>query len=155
MPTRKVTNFIVIAVAVLLSAAFVTFRQETAAGSGIYGVAKIGPTCPVVKVGSDCPDKPYQATIDIFAAKVYQPGEAVPEPQFYDPKGKSSYPPVGDKVVDFQTDSSGNFRVSLNPGSYVLRNQSTSSLPSLRAVAVTVTVGKFAKVDLTFDSGLR
>lgn len=149
MSTRKITNFLAIASAVLLSAAFVTFRPEGTAGSGVYGVATISPTCPVVRTGdSKCAPKPFQATITVFLVPPY-----TVIPAIY-PTPTGSVPTVR-KVTSLTTDGEGKFRVSLEPGVYVFRKDGVGQLPSLPDVVASVTGGQFTEVALPFDSGIR
>lgn len=100
--------------------------------SGVYGRVTIGPVCPVVQVGKDCPDKPYQATLSILTAS-------------------------GDKVTRIVTDADGNFRANLAPGSYILRPETPQNqpLPHAQEQQFTVTAGKFTEIPVTYDSGIR
>ena len=98
--------------------------------SGIEGQALIGPTCPVVQVGQECPDQPYQATVTVLNDK-------------------------GKQVTQFETDAEGRFRVPLEPGTYTLRPASPSVMPSAPEQTVTVTAGQFTQVLIQYDSGIR
>ncbi len=139
MPTRKITNFLAIAAAVLLSAAFVTFRPEGTAGSGVYGLATISPICPVVRTGdSNCAPKPFQVNIAVYLV----PPHTVIAAIYPTPSG--SVPTVR-KVTTLMTDSEGRFRVSLEPGVYVFRKEVASQLPRLPDIVANVTRGNLAK----------
>ena len=37
--------------------------QPASADNGVEGQVFISPVCPVVQVGQECPDQPYQATL--------------------------------------------------------------------------------------------
>ena len=50
---------------VLLTTACSLLATPTPAESGITGKVTIGPMCPVMIEGQDCPDRPYQATITV------------------------------------------------------------------------------------------
>jgi hypothetical protein len=101
--------------------------------SGIEGQVLIGPTCPVVGPNDpDCADKPYQATLTVLN-------------------------PSGQKVIQFTTDVEGKFRVSLNPGDYILHPESPSDtlLPVGQEQPFTVIAGQFTKLTVSYDSGIR
>ena len=74
--------------------------------SGITGKALVGPMCPVMIEGQECPDQPYQATITVNSLE-------------------------GRRIVQFQTDEQGNFNVRLAPGEYILHPETPQgrSLP--------------------------
>ena len=100
--------------------------------TGIEGQVFIGPMCPVVQQGQECPDRPYQATLTVLTAS-------------------------GHKVTQFTTDAEGRFQVPLAPGDYILRPQTPANQPMPVAAeqAFTVTEGQFTQVDVTYDSGIR
>ena len=80
---------------VLLALACGWFATPTPTDSGIAGKALVGPMCPVMIEGQECPDQPYQATITVNSLD-------------------------GKKIVQFQTNEQGNFNVPLAPGEYIL-----------------------------------
>ena len=98
--------------------------------SGIYGEAKIGPTCPVERVNEPCPDKPYQGHLAVRDSK-------------------------GVVVTTTETRSDGKFLLMLPPGKYTLSLLSQKTMPSLTPVSTTVTKGSVARVNLLLDSGIR
>src|SRR5258706_2009986 len=101
--------------------------------SGIEGQVLLGPTCPVVQPDDPaCADKPYQATLSILAAS-------------------------GQKISQFTTDAEGKFRISLNPGDYILVPESpnSSALPIGREQSFTVIAGQFTQLSISYDSGIR
>jgi hypothetical protein len=98
--------------------------------SGIQGQVLIGPTCPVVREGMDCADKPFQANFTVLT-------------------------PTGDEVTHFQSDQQGLFNIPLAPGDYVLHPVSTNSLPFATDQDFTVTQGQFTQLTILFDSGIR
>jgi len=98
--------------------------------SGIEGQTLIGPTCPVERLDSPCPDKPYQATLVVLNQS-------------------------GTEVKRFDTNADGLFRVELPPGTYTLAPQSPGRLPRAGQQAVQVTSGQFTSITITYDSGIR
>ena len=114
----------------LMLAACLPFAVPAPADSGIEGQALIGPTCPVVQEGQDCADKPYRATISIYDL-------------------------IGRRVLRFQTDEAGRFRVPLAPGEYVLRPESPNTLPYAAEQSFTVRAHRFTTLVVQYDSGIR
>ncbi|HSM70995.1 MAG TPA: carboxypeptidase-like regulatory domain-containing protein [Anaerolineales bacterium] len=98
--------------------------------SGIEGQVFIGPMCPVVREGEECPDKPYQATLTITN-------------------------PKGERIVQVQTDEEGRFRILLHAGEYVLHPESPSAYPFAGEQTVIVQKGQFTQVIVNYDSGIR
>jgi hypothetical protein len=98
--------------------------------SGIEGVVRIGPMCPVMQLNNPCPDQPYQATLTVLTTS-------------------------GRKVTRFQTDEQGRFRVDLAPGDYVLHPESRNSLPFAADIPFTVAQHKFTQLEISYDSGIR
>ena len=98
--------------------------------SGIEGAVTIGPTCPVQRIDSPCPDRPYEATIVVLDSGRHLVAEA-------------------------RSDAQGTFRVPLPPGTYTLSPQSLAALPYAAEQTVTVSPGRFASVHIQFDSGIR
>jgi len=96
--------------------------------SGIRGLVRVGPACPVEQAGSPCPDRPLATELQIVRGT--------------------------DVVATARSGEDGGFRVALDPGSYTIRSAS-SGLPSLRPVEVMVRPHAFTSVTLTFDSGIR
>lgn len=104
--------------------------------SGVAGQVLIGPTCPGPQSAGTgetlCADMPYQATIQVLNQR-------------------------NQTVTTIQTDTEGRFQVSLDPGTYTLRPQSSTNAPYPRAAAQLVTVeqGKITEIQIYFDSGIR
>jgi hypothetical protein len=98
--------------------------------SGIEGQTWVGPTCPVVREGEECADKPYQAELTVKD-------------------------PAGREIVRFQTNEQGEFRVPLAPGEYVLYPESPGRFPVAGDVPFTVRPGQFTRLIVTYDSGIR
>jgi hypothetical protein len=104
--------------------------QPTSTNSGVQGQVFIGPLCPVVQVGQECPDQPYQATLTVNS-------------------------PGGEKIVQIQTDEQGQFSIPLVPGEYVLHPESQNGLPFAVEQTFTVSENAFTQLTITYDSGIR
>ena len=117
---------------VLLTTACSLLATPTPAESGITGKVTIGPMCPVMIEGQDCPDRPYQATITVNSLE-------------------------GKKIVQFQTDEQGNFKVPLAPGNFILHPEPPKGAPFPFATEQQFTVkpGEFTRLTVTYDSGIR
>lgn len=102
----------------------------TPTDSGVEGQVFIGPMCPVVQEGGECPDQSYQATLTVLS-------------------------PNGRKIVQVQTDENGKFRIPLAPGEYILHPESANVLPFADDQTFLVEAGKFTKVIVNYDSGIR
>jgi hypothetical protein len=104
--------------------------NPTPSDSGVEGQVFIGPICPVVQIGQDCPDKPYQATLTVNS-------------------------PNGERIVQIQTKEDGTFKIPLPPGEYILHPESPNVMPSAQEQPFTVEEGKFTQVIVSYDSGIR
>jgi len=98
--------------------------------SGIEGQAFIGPMCPVVQVGQECPDATYQAVLSVNSLR-------------------------GERLVPVQTDGEGRFRIPLEPGDYILHPESENVFPFAGEQTFTVDEGKFTQLVVHYDSGVR
>lgn len=100
--------------------------------SGIRGTVVAGPTCPVERADSPCPDKPIAAAIEVQA-------------------------PNGDVVAHARSGTDGRFEVEVEPGHYVLAPQPPSEMgfPIGKPLDVVVRPHRFTKVTVTFDTGIR
>src|SRR5436190_2320356 len=97
--------------------------------SGITGQVSIRPVRPHATIGA--PNlAPYQAKLDVLDAN-------------------------GNQVTSFETDPSGNFRVPLPPGKYILRPQTSGPYPRASEQTVVVPSKTFAPVRIVYDSGIR
>ena len=102
----------------------------TPTDSGIEGQVFIGPMCPVVQEGQECPDQPYQAVLTVLS-------------------------PDGREIVQIQTDEQGIFKIPLTPGEYILRPESPNVLPFASEQSFVVESGMFTQVIVNYDSGIR
>ena len=102
-----------------------------AATSGIEGQVLLGPTCPVEREGMPC-EEPYEATIVVWDA------------------ARTT------RVLTFDSDNDGRFRVGLPPGEYYVEPQGVQQgLPRPEPQSVTVPVNTFLSVTLHYDTGIR
>jgi hypothetical protein len=98
--------------------------------TGLAGTVLIGPQCPVVREDEPCPDRPYEADIDVYEAS--------------------------DKLVaQVRSDANGEFFVPLAPGAYRLEPRSPGPLPYASPQEVTVIARQVAQVVVSYDSGIR
>ena len=114
----------------ILVLATCTIYSPTPRGSGIEGQVLLGPMCPVVQQGQECPDQPYQATLILTS-------------------------PNGVQVAQFQSDEQGRFRVSLVPGVYVLHPESPNGIPFASDQSFVVETGRYTQITVHYDSGIR
>ncbi len=103
---------------------------DVAGASGVQGVALIGPSCPVQRIDTPCPDKPWQGVV--VAQDL-----------------------AGHEVARTTTDADGGFTIALPPGDYVLVTLTTGVLPAPVTLAVTVKQNMMTEVELSLDSGIR
>jgi len=124
---------VLLAPIVLLFLACGLFATPTPTDSGITGKVLVGPMCPVLIEGQECPDQPYQATITIKGLE-----------------GRG-------EIVKFQTDEQGNFSVPLAPGEYILHPEAPedSPLPFAEEQRFTVRSGEYTRLIVQYDSGIR
>jgi len=100
------------------------------APQGIEGLVLLGPLCPVVSEDDPCPDRAYQATIEVRDA--------------------------GDRTVTrVRSGADGRFRVGLEPGSYLLHPEPGDPLPMAGDLEVVVQSGAWAEVTVSYDTGIR
>jgi hypothetical protein len=104
--------------------------NPTPEDSGVEGQVFIGPLCPVVQEGQECPDQPYQATLTVNS-------------------------PEGRKIVQVQTDEQGRFKIPLAPGEYILHPESPNVMPYANEQAIIVEAGQFTQIVINYDSGIR
>ena len=107
-----------------------TSTPAPAGDSGIEGLVTIGPTCPVQRIDSPCPDRPYEAAVIVLDGNRR-------------------------KVAEVRSDADGRFRVLLPPGAYTLSPQSPGILPRAGEQTVTVVPGMLTSVMIQYDSGIR
>ena len=114
----------------ILVLATCSIYSPTPRGSGIEGQVLLGPMCPVVQQGQECPDQPYQATLTVINRD-------------------------GVQVTQFQTDAQGRFSVPLVPGEYILHPESPNGIPFAGDQSFMVETGRFTQITIHYDSGIR
>ncbi len=97
--------------------------------TGIAGTATVGPTCPVERPDSPCPDRPYEARITVWQGSTM--------------------------VSETRSGADGRFTVLLPPGMYRVVGESGSTFPHGTETTATVVEGQLTQVTLRFDSGIR
>jgi hypothetical protein len=114
----------------ILLLATCSIYNPTPKGNGIEGQVLIGPMCPVVQQGQECPDQPYQATLTVNTSN-------------------------GVRITQLRTDEQGHFKLPLVPGDYVLHPESPNGIPSAGEQAFTVSSGQYTQITIHYDSGIR
>jgi hypothetical protein len=98
----------------------------------IVGRTIVDGGCPVIDTASPCPPRPLSAHVSAVT------------------------PTVGTTVAETTSDSQGNFRLSVPPGTYELRARNTTGADRPIAPTTTVTITDTpVNVTITFDSGVR
>lgn len=114
----------------ILALATCSIYSPTPRGSGIEGRVLLGPVCPVVQQGQECPDDPYQATLTIISLN-------------------------GVQIAQFQSDEQGRFQFPLVPGEYFLHPESPGGFPFASDQAFIVETGHYTQITVHYDSGIR
>jgi hypothetical protein len=98
-------------------------------GSGISGQVDIRPIRPHATIG--VPNvTPYQAMVDVLE-------------------------PNGHLLTTFKSETDGSFRVTLPPGTYILRPQSPGYYPRASEQTIVVKPNSFTQVNIVYDTGIR
>ena len=106
--------------------------------SGIEGRVLVGPTCPVERADSPCPDRPVSVALAIYSAAA-----------------------ANNPVATVTSDADGRFHVELPPGTYTVQRapcDATSpqcAFPRITPVDVTVQLAAFTQVTVQGDTGIR
>ena len=91
----------------------------------------VGPLCPVVQPGVECPDRPLEAEIDVLDSD-------------------------GRIVTRARSAPDGTYRIPLEQGSYVLTPlPGESGLPFASPVPIEILAGIWMSLDVHYDSGIR
>ena len=97
--------------------------------TGIDGIVTIGPTCPVERADSPCPDRPYEARVTIWRNQTM--------------------------IAEARSGVDGRFTMLLAAGTYRIVGESVSPFPHGAEVTVTVVEGHLTPAQIRFDSGIR
>jgi Carboxypeptidase regulatory-like domain len=100
-----------------------------APSSGIEGRVIIRPVRPVERRGV-VNQRPYQAKITVLDR-------------------------AGSELAAVESDAEGRFRLSLPPGSYVLRPDSPGVYPRAAQQTVVVQRNQMTQIEIVYDSGMR
>ncbi len=114
----------------ILVLATCSLYNPTPRGSGIEGQVLIGPMCPVMQQGQQCPDQSYQATLTVNS-------------------------PSGVQIAQVQTDAQGHFKIPLVPGNYILHPKSPNGVATAGDQTFTVETGHYTQLTIHYDSGIR
>jgi hypothetical protein len=101
-------------------------------GTGISGVVKLGPTCPVESLTSPCPDHAFQGDVRATSSD--------------------------GSTTQVSTDTHGRFTMSLRAGTYVVvavPPGATGGPPTPVPQTVQVRTGSYTQVTLEVDTGIR
>jgi hypothetical protein len=115
-----------------------SFQLTRPAVTGVAGRIIVGPTCPAIGPGSNCPPaKAGHGTVRIETAASSRDGS-------------------GQLVKRVQSDAGGNFRANLSPGRYLLVVESSGTgYPVPKPSVVDVEAGVVTQVILVLDTGIR
>ena len=99
--------------------------------TGIRGVVKLGPTCPVESLTSPCPDHPFQGEVRATASD--------------------------GSTTTVSTDAQGGFTMNLRAGTYVVVavSPSGSGPPTPVPQTAQVRIGSYTRITLEVDTGIR
>ena len=100
-----------------------------AGGSGIEGQVILRPVRPVERRGSSN-QRGYRATISVVDA-------------------------TGREVASIESNDEGRFRLTLPPGTYVLRPHSPAKYPRASEQRVVIRPDAMTQVEIVYDSGMR
>jgi hypothetical protein len=121
-------------VTALLATSLITACATTTPipNSGVEGQVLIGPMCPVIQEGEECPDMPFEADLEVT-----------------DHKGKV--------LARFESDEEGYFRIAFAPGEYILVpvSPNAGAPPWAEPIRFQVERYSWTKVTVLFDSGIR
>jgi hypothetical protein len=97
--------------------------------SGLYGTVRRGPTTPVCVIGRPC-TAPAKGVRLVFVRS-------------------------GRAVAGATTDRRGAYRVALRPGTYAVRLATPQRIGGLKPVTARVPRGRYLRLDLSIDTGIR
>jgi hypothetical protein len=92
----------------------------------------IGPMCPVMQNGVECPNQPYQATLSILNEDRRE-------------------------ILRFKTKEDGTYTTNLPQGNYILRPESPDNLqlPFASEQSFTILANETSRLTVVYDSGIR
>lgn len=100
--------------------------------SGIKGKVLIGPLCPVVKIGEECPDKPYATRLAITTSDQMK------------------------TIKEFISDENGKFNIEVPPGEYAIYSAVAANvLPYCNSDIIKVNKNSYTDITVHCDTGIR
>lgn len=120
----------IIAAILMLSCACGVHSSSFTGQNGITGIVLAGPQCPAEVIGRSCPPRAVSARVTVTNQ-------------------------LGRNIATFTSDTHGHFRVRLAPGTYELITTQTHQPQLLRPVRVTVKRGRYTRLRLLLDTGIR
>jgi hypothetical protein len=121
----------VVGIAVLAAACGSNASGGGGGSQGVRGRVTLGPTCPVERADSPCPDHPVEGLVTALKR-------------------------VGDAVGSARTSGGGTYFLALDPGTYLVYARELGDNPRLSKLQrVTVRSGQVVHLDLVIDSGIR
>lgn len=116
-----------------------TRTPAPAGASGVEGIVLVGPTCPVERADSPCPDRPVSVMLAAYVGA-----------------------PAGGQIAGTAASGAdGRFRMALAPGTYTLQRAPCPAtgpgctFPRITPQTVTVNEGTFTSVVVHGDTGIR
>lgn len=100
-------------------------------GQGVMGSVRLGPHCPVVQEGEECPDTPFQTELVVTSTGGM------------------------DEIKEFSSDASGMFAVLLPVGEYAIRSPQGATLPYCTSDIFVVTASQMTEITVYCDTGIR
>jgi hypothetical protein len=104
--------------------------KQPPVNSGIEGEVSVGPISPVSRPG-EVNSRPFAADIIVRRAT------------------------DNHVAVEFRSAEDGTFRVELPPGTYLVEPQKGNPLPIASSQEVRVVAGRFTRIHVDYDSGIR
>jgi len=128
MRTRRLAMILILALDITACG-----TQGTAPQTGVEGRTMIDGGCPVLRIDSPCPDRPFPATVTAVH------------------HGSTT------ATAATTSDTNGHFTLTLAPGDYTLHAAPTAggSPPTAPDTEITVPATGYAQVTIRFDSGIR
>ncbi len=99
--------------------------------SGIQGVVLRGPMCPVVRLGEECGDAPYETEVVVSRATPYK------------------------VFATMKSDRDGKFLINLPPGDYLVSASNEGISKTCDTVSVTVSPEELKNITISCDTGIR
>ncbi|MBI2610110.1 hypothetical protein HYW53_02950 [Candidatus Giovannonibacteria bacterium] len=110
----------------------IRFRDPNEGKTGIKGKVFLGPLCPVVREGEECPDRPFETKLGITT------------------------PNEWNLIKEIKSDSKGEFFAEIAPGEYAIRSiPSDKVFPYCISPTFKVETEKITEIQVSCDTGIR